>query len=306
MIRKALEKRRYQKWKSEHCVRMYQFALEGYSDQQIAAALGITIRQMATWKAKYSGVRYALDEARKIVDKKTKAGNFEEYVFGMLPPKLQKLWRKIDKAKDLEGKQFYTKEKSKAVMQHLFLYAMSRTLFDPTRACKKVGIPWGTYRAWCKDPDFTTMIEQLMEHKKNFCESALMGIVAEGDANAIIFANKSLNKDRGYDDKKMVSMSLNGKIEHDHAHRKIDDLKLPMETRKRILQSLRRLEGVQNIGHDAKTEGFQSDGQEDDYGFLHDDENETEASRVVEAEVLGKRESPLGEARRKRRHSEME
>ena len=63
-------------------------------------------------------------------------------------------------------------------------------------------------------------------------------------------ANKTFNKSRGYTEK--VDIGISGNINHQHNIVHIDNLNLPIETRKQILDELRRAKQIPSrvIGND--------------------------------------------------------
>ena len=70
--------------------------------------------------------------------------------------------------------------------------------------------------------------------KKNFFESSLIGLVEEGHPGAVIFANKTVNADRGYSEKLRIEHTAQGNDLID-----INELELDLDTRKKILDAIR-------------------------------------------------------------------
>src|SRR5690606_14891883 len=85
--------------------------------------------------------------------------------------------------------------------QQLFCHALLHTAYDISKACHMVGISFNTLNKWRNDLEFLQMLEEVQFHKKNFFENALIGLVGESHPGAVIFANRTLNADRGYSDK---------------------------------------------------------------------------------------------------------
>lgn len=92
---------------------------------------------------------------------------------------------------------------------------------DVSRACKAFKIGRKTFYEWMKnDSDFADMIDEAREEMKDFGESQLytlmkgipkldeqnriIGWVSRPDTAAIIFYNKTRNKDRGYDERSII------------------------------------------------------------------------------------------------------
>lgn len=65
-------------------------------------------------------------------------------------------------------------------------------------AAKAVGIRRETYYSWMKNPAFKELAAEARERRKDFIESALDARIKAGDTAAIIFAAKTVCKDRGY------------------------------------------------------------------------------------------------------------
>ena len=84
--------------------------------------------------------------------------------------------------------------------QKEFLEEYSSCWGNITIACKNFGITRRTYYNWLEEESFKNAIEELdiTERKKDRIEDALMSKVEKGDTTAIIFACKTLLKDRGY------------------------------------------------------------------------------------------------------------
>lgn len=236
------------KWKDEFYVRGYQLAKEGKSDTMIAKLLGVSLALYKKWLDKNGTFNKAINDGRSI---KEGAESFRQYVFSRLPDNLQELWNKIlrnkeditDSPEEARKKQrerrglFETVRTSrKEDRQQLYLYALINSNFTRTEACKKIGISPTCIAGWeTKDRQFKELVKQVEEAKKDFYESALISLVRQGESNAVIFANRTYNRDRGYSDK--VEMNISGNITHS-----VDELNLSLEIRKQILLAMREKE----------------------------------------------------------------
>lgn len=74
------------------------------------------------------------------------------------------------------------------------------------KACRAAKVPPRTYCYWrTNDPNFADEVDELVEffrlYRKDIGEEKLMERVEDGDTHAIIFFNKTQNKDRGYTDR---------------------------------------------------------------------------------------------------------
>jgi len=81
----------------------------------------------------------------------------------------------------------------------LLIYALLITGFNLSKALRKVAIPRNTFSHWAEsDPEFVDLLVEVEQIKKDFFEDGLIKLVKAGDSPSTIFANKTLNRDRGY------------------------------------------------------------------------------------------------------------
>lgn len=182
-----------------------------------------------------------------------KPAEFIEYVYKMLPPDAQAVWDKIsefDKTKNSIRKSELLRSQPDKIKQFLFVHALVVGRFNVSEACRKVEVSKDTYDRWTlSDPGFAKLIEEVIWHKANFFESALTGLVYQGDTSATIFANKTFNRNRGYDTK--TEIHVTGGVLHGHLD--IDSMNLPLHVRQQLLEAAKKLlEAAKNretIGH---------------------------------------------------------
>ena len=238
------------KWDDRHLVTVYQLAREGLPETQIAKALGVKPDTFRSWKMKRSALRDACRRGRKHNGTNGTNDTFRDYVYQKLPEHLKKLWHKIN---DCEIEEYGPQrlnalfaEGGKRARQHLFIYAYVASNFNTSVSMGKVGVSRSLFHKWCEqDADFAELIDELHWHKKNFFEAALIGRVAAGDTSAIIHVNRTINADRGYSEK--VRVEVTGAVEHTMTALSLDDLDLPLATRKAILAAMRaKQNGDQN------------------------------------------------------------
>ena len=80
-----------------------------------------------------------------------------------------------------------------------FLEVLTQCFGNVQSACANYGCNRCTYyEHYNSDPDFKKKCEEAKEVRKDFIESALDKKIREGDTAAIIFAAKTICKDRGY------------------------------------------------------------------------------------------------------------
>jgi len=86
--------------------------------------------------------------------------------------------------------------------------AMKSQLGVVSAACKKANVSRDTHYRWMKEsPKYKQAIEESELVLKDFGENALFKLMKAGNPQAIIFFNKTRNKDRGYVEKKELDIS---------------------------------------------------------------------------------------------------
>ena len=241
------------KWKERFVLDAYDLAREGMCEKNIARALGVSQPTLSDWKTRYPLLGRALRRAYKSLSSVEDSegdsiSTFRGYVYNRLPQELQVLWdeiNQIDKKKTgVEQIERLLSRRGTEARQHLFLYAWTASNFSTSQALRKVNISYSTFRKWGEDPTFSSLVTEIQWHKKNFFESSLINLVKSGDTGATIFANRTLNADRGYSEKVQVSHEHSGTITH--AHIDIDELDLPVNIRRLILQAVRKKKVIES------------------------------------------------------------
>lgn len=220
-------------WTPKHAVDIYRYALAGSTYEEIAKKINCPLSTFkGGWMLDNPECRYAVEQG--YADRKSAQENtFKAYLEERLSPTLRKLWDEIEYWADNQdgvGKieELLAPHGGRA-RQQLWLHAMLETNFDTTKSCKMLNISFQMLNRWKNDdPDFPALLDEMLWHKKNYFENALMGLTAMRSERAIIHANKTLNKDRGYGDK--LEMTVNGTITHNHVVIPLDKLTLKLET----------------------------------------------------------------------------
>ena len=89
------------------------------------------------------------------------------------------------------------------------LAAFKKSHGNVSAACIGAGISRVTFYNWYNnDTDFKAKADEIKEERKDFIESALDKRIAAGDTAAIIFAAKTICKDRGYTEKNETEVSV--------------------------------------------------------------------------------------------------
>ena len=235
-----------QVWRDHLVFRIYDLLKNGHSFSDIAKAVGVSVMTMKRWRKAKPMLRLAIAEARRasrpIRGTKYSIATFQDYIYQQLPGEYQEIWDKIhrfEKAKSgAERVNAMLERHGMHVRQALFLHAWITGNFSITKALKKVCISRNTFENWKRDPDFLELVNEIQWHKKNFFEEQLVNLVAAGDGPATIFANKTLNRDRGYGER--VDHVVTGQIQH--AVIDVDELDLPLPLRKALLVAMEKRE----------------------------------------------------------------
>jgi hypothetical protein len=177
----------------------------------------------------------ALQKAREIADQHRTQRTLPSYVFESLSKEAQQTWAEIRKADSREIVQRIFSRKTKQLRQELFIYALVSSSFDLSSACRMVAMDRVTLHKWKSDLEFLQLMEEIQWHKKNFFESALVGLVEERHPGAVLFANRTINADRGYSEKLQIEHS--GSIDTSYS---VEQLDLDLDTRRKILEAIRK------------------------------------------------------------------
>jgi hypothetical protein len=221
---------------------VYDMCKDGQTREAIAARLGIPLEVYKRWLTKNPAISLA-SKCGKVHkgDRVEQATAFDEFILGKLPEDLKPFWldcrmaQKRGKEVPIGVQKLETEQR-----QMLFLTAWMKFRFNATKALRFTGIKRDTLNNWMTSPRFQKLMHELSEAKKDFFEDALIGSVVRGETAAIVFANKTLNRDRGYGEKREVEVS--GAIQHNHSQQMIDlsDLNLPIEIQAAIADAMEK------------------------------------------------------------------
>lgn len=246
-------------WDWRFLVRVYELAREGLSNKEISRRLGKPSHWIdnGLYKSdRYGG--YLLDALEFGRAKCEELGEtLGEFIFQQLGPDLQALWKEINKAGKLPNAYTRTQEllegKGERTHQHLFLYCLSTTNFDVNTSMRKCCVSQQTKQKWMQDGEFVRLMDTIHWHKKNFFESRLMDLVAQGDPASVLFVNRTINRDRGYNEKVVVEHQ--GTVNHQHLI-DLEGLDLSLEVRKAILDAIRERDQPKLIETECKVVGY--------------------------------------------------
>lgn len=229
------------KFKPEMYVTTYIAAKQGLSIAGIAKLLGVDRKCLRLWREKYPAMQDAIDRGRSHASGIN--GGWIEHLRRRLTPEQQEQWDalvNLDLSSDPGSIDNWTEQISKPNLKSLFIFSLFMHNFNMSAACRQLGLERARVEQWKKDPQFLALIEEAHQAKKDFFEDGLIALVAARDTTATIFANKTLNRDRGYGEKVQVEHS--GQVNHLHAHASVDldQLDLPLSVRRTILDAHRK------------------------------------------------------------------
>ncbi|MFN7318031.1 MAG: hypothetical protein ACK57V_09455 [Pirellula sp.] len=207
----------------------YAVALDFDTPEDRAKALKISVERFQDLQATWTPFANAIAAAgqRKALN------GISEFI----DPETRKSWELITgtDAPEKQAALIAFANGAEVTRQKIFMQACIETYFDVTRVCKILGIGKKTLDNWNRSSEFREMLESVNWAKRNFVESAMMKLVAQGSERATIEANKSLNREV-YGDR----LTVDGQINHAVAVVSVDALDLPLETRLMILEATRK------------------------------------------------------------------
>ncbi len=209
----AIKKTR--KWKPILLVKIYRLARLGVPEREMCAQIGISRKTLFFWKKEFPELREAFSmAAHELAD----GESMPAWMYKHLTPEMGTLWEKIliwSREEDgLSKVEMMLEDHGKKVRQQLFLYALCVCKFSCSRAMKKVLITKKELDKWLLDPEFRDLMEEVEWHKGNFFEESLVKLVKEGNPQAVLFANKTFNKSRGYMARSEIDVNHSGMVMH--------------------------------------------------------------------------------------------
>jgi hypothetical protein len=209
--------------------------------------LGVSRHTLKAWRKEYPALDQAIEDGRKHKERSAMNGNgametITKYARSHMPAEVRKLWDKINAFWEEEDPEkrvdLLLEGQSKQIRQHLFLHALVMCNFNKHAAARKMNLSYPVVHAWCRDEKFQQLVGSIIEMKKDFVEGHLLGLIAQGDSPATIFAAKTLLRDRGYDPK----MTIEHKGTVTHGHVSLDKVleKLDVASQKKILAAIRQ------------------------------------------------------------------
>lgn len=202
---------------------------------KVAAAMGVDREALHRWLKASPEMQMAKELAES---RRGNRSTLSGYIYGHLSKEGRAIWDQIDFWKDSESLpekvEALLEGKCKKLRQELFVHALISSNFDPSSACRMTGVSRTLLCIWKQEPEFQKLVAEIQWHKKNFFESALIDLVEQRHPGAVVFVNRTINRDRGYSESIDVRHSVDG------PGASLDDLDLDLDTRRKILDAIRR------------------------------------------------------------------
>lgn len=228
------------KWRDSMAFQIYEMTKQGVSENKQAKILGTYPPTFNKWKTTKRLLRLALKAAKKYTEVTKVAVSERRALYQALPPELQDTWDSLcaveNEKNSLRKLEYILRDKGEKARQHLFFHALVEFNFNVNRAMKVCMLSSTQLRAWvANNPAFVELVQEIKFLKGNFFEGALVDACQRGDTGAIVFANRTFNRDRGYNDK--IEMDVNQT--NINSNISLADLNLSLACRKEILKAIR-------------------------------------------------------------------
>jgi hypothetical protein len=232
------KKRKKSAWKDEFYWKVYELVKEGRSLGEISKIIGVHHQSLRTWAKENPTLKKCIREAREGKTEK-ELPTLKDYIYKRLSPEALKLYEEIQ-ALDQEDNgqrriEALLADAGTKMRQHLFIHAIVSTSFNVSKAMTMLCMSKKMLDDWISnDPDFPKLVDEIEWHKGNFFEDHFIRLVRSGSEAAILHAQKTFNRSRGYGDRQ--TLEIEGNIRHQHEL--IDVNKLPKELKRELLKSL--------------------------------------------------------------------
>lgn len=209
-------KKKYGRWKPIFILHVYRMLRAGMSEVDLCKELKVSRAIMFRWKKEKPELKEAWGLALK---EREESQSFQDWVYQRLSPEIREIWAQIRQwEKEPNGVvkiELMLQDQGRHVRQQLFLHAFCVSHFNMSTALKRVNIARSVLYDWIeRDPDFAALVKEIEWHKGNFFENQLVQLVRQGVPAAVIFANKSFNKDRGYASRQELEVHHSGEVLH--------------------------------------------------------------------------------------------
>ncbi len=233
--------KRVSKYRPNFLVPLYRMVRAGIPEIDVCRSLGVSRMSLYVWRKKYPEVEECYQIARKDRDE---ASDFPRWVYNRLSPEIRQLWDRIEAWHDAGQDNLVEVallDHGVRVQQQLFLHALCVKSFNPSEAMRAVNVTKRELDEWlARDSKFAELVEEVNYHKANFFEQALVDLVRAQNPSAVIFANKTVNRNRGYGQVTDVNHTHKGVIMHGVVDLTDVMNDLSPECRSELMEALRR------------------------------------------------------------------
>ena len=237
------------KWQDVFLFKVYAMVMDGRNQEDIIRELDISDDLWYRWKRERPLLRLAYTTAQQ--DRSKKTVDFGEYCVTKLSKEARAIWDKLKEIDKTDDTDVETKhEKISRIMtginiklrQQIFFQAYVSRRFNVSRAMDLAGVDAREYGEWkSNDPNFLLLFDEMTRRKKDFFEQQLVALTEMGSEQAILFVNRTVNRDRGYNDK--IDVNVTGAISHEHRHMmeiNFETLELPIETLRQVHVAIKK------------------------------------------------------------------
>ena len=232
-------------------------AIEGLSITAAAKRLGVTDQCCRNWLKQHKSARRAWEHGTatraEVTQEGKQGGSFANYVFRHLSTDMQELWE-LAIGDNMDGDIDYAVSAGVIAAagdyarKRLYAHALACSNWNTNVAMQICGITYKELKRWQQhDEDFLQLMHELEWYKKNYWEQQLHNLVARQDKDAVLFVNKSINKDRGYGEQVAVQHSgtigqhHTGAIQHEHSQLvNLGALDLPVQVLQQVMEAIER------------------------------------------------------------------
>lgn len=226
-----------QKFTLRFLIDLYDAFLREPSIEKVGHTLGVDHDHngsLHAWLKRYPDLKMVKELAD---ERRGNTHSMANYVLGKLSPEARKIWDQMKFWLEGEMPEKITHNLSETLRKELFIHALIHTSYNISRACQLVGIRRDSVANWTtQDPEFRHLMLEVNETKKDFFENALMDLVEERYPGAVLFVNRTINRDRGYGEQMVVDHTGNVGV----TGIDLESLDLDLETRRKILDAVRR------------------------------------------------------------------
>jgi len=235
--------------KAEKLLIFYDAHLRETNHAKIAAVIGLSKDGYDKKVARHPELQMA---RRMAEEKRAKTHTLEDYVLHNLSPEARAVWEEIQFWDDARGKLDKINDilegRTVRLKQEIFIQALISRGYNNSEACRLSGVSRNTVDGWKRnDMHFLQLLEEIEVHKCDFFEQSLVDLVAEGNPAAVMFANRTKNAHRGYNEK--LTVEHGGQV---GVSFNIEQLDLSIECRKELLNAIREQKKAAEVANENR------------------------------------------------------